>query len=158
MMIVGFSLLAQLMYLYKPEWMVIDFPGSTGVSSTSQHDTTTAPTTPDISIYGGMDLGLSLQGLTTLQGTGYIYGRIYEVSPEHVAEVGNIDMSLVVKAINEGWETLDISTYTHPLVRILHDIDQFIFAQSSQTLRLAVMYKNYHLLKVRVEPCAGLPS
>ncbi|KAA8648787.1 bZIP transcription factor [Aspergillus tanneri] len=98
--------------------------------------------------------GFSLQDQPTLRETADIYGQIHGISPIRAAEVGNADISLIVKAINEGWHALGHSAYENPLVRILHDIDQSFFPHSSQVLRLAIMYKNFHLLKYFISPKA----
>ncbi|KAE8372224.1 hypothetical protein BDV26DRAFT_274560 [Aspergillus bertholletiae] len=91
-----------------------------------------------------------------------IYDQVYEVEPDKVSKVQKVDISVIVKAINEGWGALDCLANENPLVRILRDIDQHLFRESNEILRLAVMYKNYHLLKYLIAPgeenIKGLPQ
>lgn len=99
--------------------------------------------------YPSLSLEWNFDDLFNLQKATDIYARVYRMTPDHISQMKQADLSSVVKAINEGWDALNGMSESNPLLNILRDIDQQVFAQADSTLRLAVMYKNYHLVKVR---------
>lgn len=82
--------------------------------------------------------------------TNEIYGRISNIGIPKTRAVNELGVGTLFKAMNEGWEALSEKELNNPILQILKGIDQEMLPNSDPTTKLAVMYKNQLLLKVRL--------
>lgn len=83
--------------------------------------------------------------------TNHIYNQIFVISPQQARHLTTSDQSLIFKAIKDGWESLTFREQQNPVISILWDYDKLIIRKMDRVNRLAIAYKNYSLIKARVD-------
>lgn len=83
-----------------------------------------------------------------------IYAQISQVSPAAASQALGLSSAhyadMILKAVINGWNTLNSAERANPIMRTLGDMDQ-VFSELDPVSRAAFMYKSHMLLKVGFE-------
>jgi hypothetical protein len=84
--------------------------------------------------------------------TNSVYNKIFDITPSQAAAARRSDSGVVFKAIKNGWDTLSASEQENPIVQILAAYDTLVACRNGydQVNRVAIAFKNYHLLGVSI--------
>lgn len=82
-----------------------------------------------------------------------LFGKVFQyrsgASSLTVHKSETAEAGLLYLGIKRGWGTLSDEAMQSPALAILKQVDQLLFRRLSNMERLALVYKNYKLLKVR---------
>jgi hypothetical protein len=112
--------------LSTPRWMPVEF-----------HLPMQVAFNPDMELYQ------NLWGVTNS-----VYNKIFDISPSQASAARNSDIGVIFKAIKNGWDTLSDRDQSNPVVQILGAYDALISGHLDQVNRVAIAFKNFHLIKV----------
>jgi hypothetical protein len=77
-----------------------------------------------------------------------LFGKVFQHRPGTATlNVDSIEAGLLYLGIKQGWDTFNEWSQS-PALKILKEVDQFLFAHLPRMERLAAAYKSFKLLKV----------
>jgi hypothetical protein len=77
-----------------------------------------------------------------------IYERIFQFDRHLVYDTDKANSGALVKAVRDGWSSLNLEEKSNPVLQILEEVDHHLFNNLDPVTKVANLYKSFLLLKV----------